>query len=91
MKSRGQKKSLRKSFRQRISRKNQMLGGFDTKEECHQKTKNWSDQACVKFELWHPYGNLGGELSKVIAKYHLYEDGYGWQDCHKLIGLKGPM
>jgi len=67
-----------------------MLGGFDTKEECHKKTKNWDDQSCQKLELWHQYGNLGAELSKVISKYHLYEDGYGWQNCHKLIGITGP-
>ncbi len=70
MKSRGQKKSLRKSFRRRISRKNPK-GGFDTKEECHQKTKNWADYACPKFELelYYQYGDLESELSKKLKKY----------------------
>jgi hypothetical protein len=91
MKSRGQKKGLRKSFRRRISRKNQhrmtMFGGFESKNECHEKTKNWADDACVKFELWHPKGSLESELSKTIKKYRMFEHGSDWQNCHKSIAI----
>jgi hypothetical protein len=87
MKSRSQKKGLRKSFRQRISRKNQhrmpMFGGFKTKEECQESVKNWAEKACVKYELWHPNGNLESELSREIKRFGLYQKGFKCQNCPK--------